>query len=99
MAIYLDGHATTPIAPEARDAMMSAWHKVGNAGSPHSAGAVASAAVEDARAVVARLIGADRSEIIFTSGATEANNIAILGIARQAGSSARPRIIVSSIEH
>lgn len=99
MAIYLDGHATTPLAPEARDAMMSAWQHVGNAGSPHSAGARVSAAVEQARAAVARLVGADPSELIFTSGATEANNLAILGVARQAGPSARSRVVVSAIEH
>lgn len=99
MAIYLDGHSTTPIAPEACDAMMSAWQQVGNAGSPHSAGATASAAVAQARAAVARLVGADPSEIIFTSGATEANNMAILGVARQIGPGARARIVVSAIEH
>lgn len=99
MAIYLDGHATTPIAPEVREAMMAAWGRVGNAGSPHAAGAIASASVDVARAAVARLIGADPSEIVFTSGATESNNIAIVGVARHAGSAARPRIIVSAIEH
>lgn len=78
---------------------MSAWQQVGNAGSPHSAGAIASAAVEQARSAVARLVGAAPSEIIFTSGATEANNMAILGVARQVGARARSRIVVSAIEH
>jgi len=99
MAIYLDGHATTPLAPEARDAMMMAWERAGNSGSPHAAGAAASASVEAARASVARLVGADTAEIVFTSGATEANNIAILGTARQCGPHGRPRIVVSAVEH
>ncbi|NGY05902.1 cysteine desulfurase family protein [Solimonas terrae] len=99
MPIYLDGHATTPIAPEARDAMMAAWHRVGNAGSPHSAGLHASVSVDAGRAAVAKLIGADASEVVFTSGATEANNIAILGVAGRMGSADRPRIVVSAIEH
>ena len=80
MAIYLDGHATTALAPEARDAMLAAWSHTGNATSPHSAGARAALAVETARGAVARLIGADSTEVVFTSGATEANNLALLGL-------------------
>lgn len=101
MAIYLDGHATTPLAPEARDAMLAAWSHAGNANSPHSAGARAAITVDAARGAVARLIGADPTEIVFTSGATEANNLALLGVARaaaRAGDSKR-RVIVSAIEH
>jgi cysteine desulfurase len=101
MAIYLDGHATTPLAPEAREAMLDAWSRAGNAGSPHAAGALAALAVDKARSSVARLIGADPSEIVFTSGATEANNLAILGVSRAAVRSGDPRrrIVVSAIEH
>jgi cysteine desulfurase len=101
MAIYLDGHATTVLAPEAREAMLAAWSHVGNSNSPHSAGARAAATVATARGAVARLIGADPTEIVFTSGATEANNLALLGGSRAAvcvGSSRR-RVIVSAIEH
>ena len=72
-----------------------------NASSPHRAGAEAAAAIAQARASVGRLIGADPAEIIFTSGATEANNIAILGVAKAASrqESKRRRIVVSAIEH
>lgn len=99
--VYLDGFATSPLAPEARDAMMLASSHPGNAGSPHRAGARASAMLDQARRDVASLIGADANEIIFTSGATEANNLAIRGIAMWAMRSGglRRKIIVSAIEH
>lgn len=99
--IYLDGFATLPLAPEAREAMMLASLLPGNAGSPHRAGARASAALDQARQDVASLIGADANEIVFTSGATEADNLAIQGIAKWAMQSGSPRrkIIVSTIEH
>lgn len=99
--IYLDGFATSPLAPEARDAMMLASSHPGNAGSPHRAGARASATLDQARQDVASLIGADANEIVFTSGATEADNLAIRGIAMWAIRSGSPRrkIIVSAIEH
>lgn len=99
--IYLDGFATLPLAPEARDAMMTAWSTPGNAGSPNGAGERAAAIIAEGRANVAELIGAGPAEIIFTSGATEANNLAILGIARAAAAagSTRKRLLVSAIEH
>lgn len=98
--IYLDGHATTPLAPEAASAMQAAWSQPTNAGSPHAAGARAAAIIHAGRNEVARLIGATPNEIIFTSGATEANNLAILGVARAGRSrSSRRRIVVSAIEH
>jgi cysteine desulfurase len=99
-AVYLDYQATTPADPRVVEAMQPYWSGV--YGNPHSAdhafGWQADAAVEAARAEIAGLIGADPDEIIFTSGATEANNLAILGIAR-AAPPPRRRIIVSSIEH
>lgn len=101
LPIFLDGFSTTPLAPEARDAMFEALSFTGNAGSMHFAGEHAATTVMQARTAVANLIGASASEITFTSGATEANNLAILGVARWA-MKARPerrRIIVSSIEH
>lgn len=100
--IYLDGHATTPLAPEAELAMAPWWRvAIGNPHSPHGAGQRAAQAVEIAREQVARLVGATSSEIIFTSGATEANAIAILGTARAAAASGddRRRILISAIEH
>ncbi|MEC3912952.1 cysteine desulfurase family protein [Sphingobium sp. CR2-8] len=98
---YFDGFATTPLAPEARDAMVLASSRPGNAGSPHLSGARASAVLEKARQEVASLIGADASELVFTSGATELDNLAIRGVAFRALQSGNPRrkIVVSSIEH
>lgn len=100
-AIYLDGFASMPIAPEALDALTSAIARVGNPHSPHLAGAKAHALVSQARLSVAKLIGSDPEEIIFTSGATEANNLAMLGWARAAASAGERRrtIVTSSIEH
>lgn len=102
LPIYLDGHATTPLAPEAEAAMAPWWHhRAGNAHSPHRRGIEASAAIEQARANVASLVGAAPQEIVFTSGATEANNIAIIGVAEaaQRAGDTRRQIIVSAIEH
>jgi cysteine desulfurase len=99
-AIYLDYQATTPADPRVVEAMKPYWSGV--YGNPHSAdhafGWQADAAVEAARTEIARLIGADSDEIVFTSGATEANNLAILGIAR-AAPPPRRRIVISAIEH
>lgn len=101
-SIYLDGHATTPLAPEAAAAMAPWWHaQAANAHSPHAAGQKAAVAVELARGQIASLIGADIAEIAFTSGATEANAIALVGTARAAirAGDTRRRIVVSAIEH
>ena len=81
--------------------MLAAWDLPGNAGSPNAAGEAAAAIVAEGRAAVADIIGAVPEEIIFTSGATEANNLALLGVAqalRTAGST-RTRLIISAIEH
>lgn len=99
--IYLDGFATLPLATEAREAMLAVWAQPGNAGSPNVSGEVAARTIANGRALVADLIGAAASEITFTSGATEANNLAILGVARAARrlEPNRKRILVSAIEH
>ena len=82
MAIYLDHNATTPVAPDVLDAMLPYLRDAyGNASSMHSAGQKARAAVDPARDTVARLIGAKPAEIVFTSGGTEADNLAIFGLA------------------
>jgi cysteine desulfurase len=98
MPIYLDHHATTPVDPRVLDAMLPYLREdFGNPSSAHSFGWKAREAVEAARKLVAGLIGALPAEIIFTSGATEANNIAILGSVARAGPKAH--VITSSIEH
>lgn len=99
--IYLDGFASLPLAPEAKEAMLSAWTTPGNAGSPNLAGEHAARTIADGRQSVANLIGASPAEITFTSGATEANNLAVVGTARAARRYApnRNRIIISAIEH
>ena len=98
--VYLDGFATLPLASEARSAMMDAWDLPGNAGSPNASGERAAQIIATARTEVASLLGAAASEIIFTSGATEANNLALIGVAAAAKPLLkRRRIIVSAVEH
>src|SRR5688500_12387094 len=94
--VYLDYAATTPLRPEAREAMLDVLaHRWGNPSSVHRWGREARAALEDARARFAAVIGAAPAEIVFTRGGTEADNLAVLGRARaDAGS-----IAGSAIEH
>ncbi|RVK08932.1 cysteine desulfurase [Sinorhizobium medicae] len=101
LPIFLDGFSTTPIAPEARDALLLALTLPANAGSSHYAGERAANTVMAARTSVAKLVGAAPGEIIFTSGATEANNLAVFGVAQSAAGQdpKRQRIVVSSVEH
>ncbi len=97
--VYLDHSATTPVDPRVVEAMLPFLSgKFGNASSVHSFGQEARAAVDRARREVASLIGARPNEIVFTSGGTEANNLAIRGLCEAAESHGR-HIITSSIEH
>ena len=96
--VYLDYQATTPLAPEARAAMMPLLEEAyGNPHSPHRLGREAKAAVEVSREAIAAPFGPG-GRLLFTSGATEALNWAIKGIAEIAGQT-RPRIVVTAIEH
>lgn len=97
--VYLDYNATTPVDTEVLSAMMPFFaNNFGNASSIHSAGQEARAAVESARVSVASLIGAKASEIVFTSGGTEADNLAMFGFVA-AHRRERKHIIASPIEH
>jgi len=99
--IYLDHQATTPLDGHVLAEM--APHHAESFGNPHSSdhclGWQAARAVEKAAARVARLIGADPDEVFFTSGATESNNMALLGLGRRTAGGTRRRILVSAIEH
>lgn len=95
--IYFDHNATTPLRPEVLEAMLPFLREeYGNASSVHALGSRARQAVEEARGRVAALIGAQSAEVVFTSGGTESNNLAILGVASEAG---RSVIVSTPIEH
>lgn len=95
--VYLDHNATTPLDPRVYEAIRPYFTEVfGNASSPHNFGRTAKHALEESRETVARVIGAAPEEVIFTSGGTEADNLAIRGIAYHRK---RGHIITSSIEH
>jgi cysteine desulfurase len=94
--IYLDNNATTPLLPAVWEAMRPFLCDVhGNPASAHSAGRRARQGLDDARERLARLLGADLDEVIFTSGATEANNLAVLGLVGEPPG----HVIVSPVEH
>ncbi|HZP48912.1 MAG TPA: cysteine desulfurase family protein [Vicinamibacterales bacterium] len=100
MRVYFDYNATTPLAHEVRDAMVGALDDTyGNASSVHHFGQRAKAAIDDARSSVARLINAEPSEIVFTSGGTESDNFAIRGVAEALESAGRRHLVASAIEH
>ena len=101
MSIYLDCNATTPIEPEVVEKMNNyLTTDFGNEGShTHSFGSVAKKAVQEATDQVVSLVNASRNEIIFTSGATESNNIAILGLKEFGLNNNKKHIITSAIEH
>jgi len=100
MRIYFDHNATTPVDPAAAEAMMRALRDLfGNASSVHYYGQQAKAAIDGARSAVAALIGAEPSEIVFTSGGTESDNFAIRGAAEALDVTGRKHLITSGIEH
>ena len=98
---YLDHAATTPMLPEAAEAMTAAFREVGNASSLHAAGRRARRTVEESRERLAAAVGAHPSEVILTSGGTESDNLAVKGIfwARRDADPRRRRVIASAVEH
>lgn len=98
--IYLDYNATTPVAPSVFEAMHPFYSEhFGNPSSSHALGRAAAEAIEDARGKVAGMISCNPEEILFTSGGTESNNLAIKGTMFQSGRNLGGHIIISSIEH
>ena len=100
MRIYLDHNATTPVAPEVADAMATALRTTfGNPSSLHRHGQLAKTALDEARAPVARLIGAAPTDVVFTSGGSESDNLAIRGAAVALAATGRRHLVASAIEH
>lgn len=100
--IYLDNNATTPLAPEVREAMLPHLSgEFGNPSSPHAAGMAAKRAVGEARGRVAALVGAKAADILFTASATEANHTALLGTLRALAAERpeRRHLVTTAIEH
>lgn len=94
--IYLDHNATTALDPRVWEAMRPYFLGAGNAESRHTAGRRARRAWDEARETVARVLGAEADEVVFTSGGTEANNLAVFGLTDEAGPG---RVVASPIEH
>jgi cysteine desulfurase len=97
--VYLDWNATTPLRPEARRAMAAAWDLCGNPSSVHAEGRHARRLVEEARAAVGKAVGALPRNVIFTSGGTEANALALTPGLRGVSKPPVERLLVSAIEH
>jgi len=98
---YLDHAATTPMLPEAIAAMSAQMAVVGNASSLHTSGRQARRVVEESREAIAQALGARPSEVLFTSGGTESDNLAVKGtfLARREADHRRVRLLVSAVEH
>ena len=99
--VYLDHAATSPMLPEALAAMTEELAQVGNPSSLHNAGRRARRVVEESREQIAQVYGARPSEVVFTSGGTEADNLAIKGLywARRATDPGRNRVLVTAPSH
>ncbi|HWJ53097.1 MAG TPA: cysteine desulfurase family protein [Propionibacteriaceae bacterium] len=96
---YLDHASTTPLLPEAIEAMTRELSRIGNASSSHSSGRAARRVVEEAREAIAAQVGAHPTELIFTSGGTEADNLAVKGGYWSQARRGRTEIVISAIEH
>ena len=105
LRLYFDHNATSPLCPEARDAMQAALtaasERWGNPSSPHRFGHEARVALEEARSEVAELIGAEARDVVFVSGGTEADNLAIHGAARAWFATRRQpgHLVTTAVEH
>ena len=101
MPVYLDHAATTPVLPQVAAAMAAQRLQVGNASSLHTAGRAARRVVEESRERLAGALGARPSEVVFTSGGTESDNLAVAGVfrARREADPRRRRLLVSAVEH
>ena len=98
--IYLDYNATTPISPSVHEAMEPFLTEYfGNPSSRHASGRICREAMEDARGRLATLLGADTDEIIFTSGGTESNNLALMGLLAGDGPDRAGHLVISTLEH
>jgi cysteine desulfurase len=97
--IYLDHAATTPMVPEAVEAMTRELTRVGNASSLHTSGRAARRVVEESREAIAAQVGASPTELIFTSGGTESDNLAIKGTFWSGAEVGRRRVVTSMLEH
>jgi len=97
--VYLDWNATTPLRPEAREAMAAAWELSGNPSSVHAEGRQARRLVEEARASIAAAVGALPRNVVFASGGTEANALALAPGLRRGSGAPVERLLVSAIEH
>ena len=99
--VYLDHAATTPVRPDVVDVVAARLRMLGNPSSLHASGREARKSVEESRETVAAVLGARPSEVVFTSGGTEADNLAVKGLfwARRAADPRRNRILASAVEH
>jgi cysteine desulfurase len=97
--VYLDWNATTPLRPEAKAAMAAAWDLNGNPSSVHAEGRHARRLVEQARAAIAEAVGGLARNVVFTSGGTEANALALTPGLRRTSGPAVERLLVSAVEH
>ncbi|GIH78736.1 cysteine desulfurase family protein [Planobispora longispora] len=96
---YLDHAATTPMLPEALEAMTAQLGQVGNASSLHAAGRRVRQVIEESRETIADALGARPSEVVFTSGGTEADNLAIKGLYWARRATGADRVLISAVEH
>lgn len=101
MTVYLDHAATTPILPEAAAAMTARLGSVGNPNSLHASGRAARRVVEESRETIARVLGCRPGEVVFTSGGTESDNLALKGLfwARHREDPRRTRVLSTTVEH